>query len=112
MWKKGLFKVFKKGDLRECNNWRGVTLLPVINKIFCRILLEQIKKGVDKKLQKEQAGLSLYLEQANEWRASLYAHFVDFEKAFDSVQYSKKLWDTRQDGESDSGHKRGLGVSS
>ena len=57
VWKKGLVvKVFKKGDLCECNNWRGVTLLPVINKIFCRMLLERIKKGVDKKLRKEQAG--------------------------------------------------------
>jgi len=28
MWKKGLIvKIFKKGDLRDCNNWRGVTLL-------------------------------------------------------------------------------------
>ena len=35
VWKKELVvKVFKKGDLRECNNWRGVTLLPVISKIL------------------------------------------------------------------------------
>ena len=51
VWKKGLVvKVFKKGDLRKCNNWRGVTLLPVDSKIFCRLRLEQIKKGLDKKL--------------------------------------------------------------
>ena len=57
VWKKGLVvKVFKKGDLRKCNNWRGVTLLPVNSKIFYRLLLEQIKKGIDKKLRKEQAG--------------------------------------------------------
>ena len=52
-------KVFKKGDLHKCNNWRGVTLLPVNGKIFCdycRMRLEQIKKGVDKKLRKEQVG--------------------------------------------------------
>ena len=35
VWKKGLVvKIFKKGDLRDCNNWRGVTLLPIISKIF------------------------------------------------------------------------------
>jgi len=57
MWKKGLIvKIFKKGDLQDCNNWRGVTLLPVIRKIFCRMLLKRIKRGVDKKLRKEQAG--------------------------------------------------------
>ena len=92
VWKKGLVaKVFKKGDLHQCNNWIGVTLLPVISKIICRMLLERIRKGVDKKLRKEQAGfrpkrskneqifiLRNILEQANEWREGLYAHFVDF----------------------------------
>ena len=53
-----------------------------------------------KKLRKEQAGfrakrstteqifiLRNILEQANEWRVhvGLYIHFVDFEKAFDSI---------------------------
>ena len=26
-----LVRIFKKGDLRDCNNWRGVTFLPVIS---------------------------------------------------------------------------------
>lgn len=77
------------------NNGRGATLLPVINKIFCRILLEQIKIGVDRKFPKEQTGfrsqrrmaeqifiLINILEQVNECRAGLYSHF---EKAFDSA---------------------------
>ena len=51
-----MLRYSRKVDLRECNNWRGVTLLPVISKIFCRMLLERIKKGLDKKLRKEQAG--------------------------------------------------------
>ena len=71
-----------------------MTLLPVIGKIFCRMLLERIKNGVNKKRRKEHAGLRpkesttdqiFILEQANEWRAGLDADFVDFEKAFDAV---------------------------
>ena len=31
------------------------------------------------------------LERANEWRTCLYVHFVDFEKAFDSV-HRESLW--------------------
>ena len=27
-------KIPKKGNLRECKNWRGVTLLPVVSKIW------------------------------------------------------------------------------
>ena len=107
VWKKGLIvKIFKKGDLHDCNNWRGVTLPPVISKIFCRLTLEWIKIGIDKKLRKEQAGfrskrstteqifiLRNMVEQANEWRAGLHihVHFVDFEKAFDSV-HRESLW--------------------
>ena len=34
-WSRGLIvKLTKKGNLRECTNWRGITLLPVISKIF------------------------------------------------------------------------------
>ena len=57
MWKEELIvKIFKKGDLRDSSNWRGVTLLPVISKIFCRMMLKRIKIGIDKKLGEEQAG--------------------------------------------------------
>jgi len=103
--KKGLIcKIFKKGDMRDCNNWRGVTLLPVVSKVFCRMMIERMKNGVDKRLRKEQAGfrprrstteqiftLRNILEQTSEWRSSLYIHFVDFEKAFDSV-HRESLW--------------------
>ena len=39
VWRKELVELFKKGSLRECNNWRAVTLVPVISKIFCRMQL-------------------------------------------------------------------------
>jgi hypothetical protein len=39
-WKEGIIiKVSKKGDLSQCRNWRGVTLLVVISKIFNKIIL-------------------------------------------------------------------------
>ena len=42
-WNRGLIvKLPKKGDLRECTNWRGITLLPVISKIFGRVLISRI----------------------------------------------------------------------
>ena len=55
MWKKGLIvEMFKKGSLFGCNNWGGVTLLPVISKVFCRMLLNRIKEGVNKRLRKKK----------------------------------------------------------
>ena len=39
-WSKGLIvKILEKGDLQNCDNWRGVTLLSVPSKVFCKILL-------------------------------------------------------------------------
>ena len=35
-WKRGVIvKLPKKGDLADCNNWRGITLLPITSKVFC-----------------------------------------------------------------------------
>ena len=68
------------------------------------MLISRIKKGVDNILRKEQAGfrenrstidqiytLRNILEQVHEWNATLYTHFIVFEKAFDSV-HRESLW--------------------
>ena len=56
-WKKGLLiKLPKKGDLRYCKNWRGIMLLNMGSKLFCRVILERIKTALDGKLREEQAG--------------------------------------------------------
>jgi hypothetical protein len=58
-WKEGIIvKVPKKGDLTECSNWRGITLLNTSSKLLTRIMLERKKerKEIDKKLRENQAG--------------------------------------------------------
>ena len=50
-----IVKIPKGGDLKECKNWRGVTLLPVTSKVMGRII-KRIQNGVDHVLRKEQAG--------------------------------------------------------
>lgn len=41
----------KKCDLTDCNNWRGLTLLSVVGKTFCTvILLRMLLKNVDNRL--------------------------------------------------------------
>ena len=88
-WKKGLIvRLPKKGNLTKCGNWRGITLMSVVAKVM----------GIDSKLRKEQTGfrrgrstieqifiLRNIVEQTIEWKSSLYVCFVDYEKAFDSV---------------------------
>ena len=43
-WKKGvIIKLPKKGDLGDCNNWCGITLLSLTSKVFSRIILLRIR---------------------------------------------------------------------
>jgi sorting nexin-29 len=104
-WETGLIiKLPKKGDLSDCNNWRGITLLPTTMKVFCRVILNRIKKAVDNITRQEQAGfragksctdqiftLRQILEQSVEWNSCVYVNFIDFEKAFDSI-HRESLW--------------------
>ena len=104
-WKEGyLIKLPKKGDLSSCSNYRGITLLSIPGKVFNRILLNRMKEVVDPQLRDQQAGfrknrsctdqiatLRVILEQSLEWNSSLYINFIDYEKAFDSVD-RQMLW--------------------
>jgi hypothetical protein len=50
-WKYGLLiKIPKKGDIANCDNWRGITLLSVPSKVFTRVLLNRIKEHVNLRL--------------------------------------------------------------
>ena len=56
-WKDGhLIKLPKMGDLSNCGNYRGITLLSIPGKVFNRILLERMKASVDQTLRENQAG--------------------------------------------------------
>jgi len=104
-WDTGLIiKLPKKGDLSNCNNWRGITLLPLTLKVFSRVILRRIRKAIDTLLRPEQAGfragksctdqiftLRQILEQTVEFNSTLYVTFVDYEKAFDSI-HRASLW--------------------
>ncbi|KAI8503757.1 hypothetical protein Bbelb_187280 [Branchiostoma belcheri] len=104
-WREGtLIKLPKKGDIVNCNNYRGIMLLSVPGKVFNRILLERMREAVDAKLRDEQAGfrknrscadqiatLRIIIEQSLEWNSPLYINFIDYEKAFDSIDRNT-LW--------------------
>ena len=50
-----IIKLPRKGNLKDCKNSRGITLLSVIGKILGRIVIDRVRNGVDKTLRKEQA---------------------------------------------------------
>ncbi|VDP49263.1 unnamed protein product [Schistosoma curassoni] len=104
-WKESHFiKIPKKGDVSKCENYRGITLLSIPGKFFNRVLLNRVKDAVDVRLREQQAGfgkdrsctyqtatLWIITEQSIEWNSALYINFIDYEKAFDSVD-GRTLW--------------------
>lgn len=104
-WSEGIIiKIPKKGNLRDCNKWRGITLLSIPSKIMAKIIEQRLTEAVDKKLRNEQAGfrkgrgcidqifaLRNIIEQCTEWQRQIYINFIDFEKAFDSI-HREGLW--------------------
>jgi hypothetical protein len=79
-WRKDiLIKIPKKGNLIECNDWRGITLLSISSRIMTIVILTRIREKIDQGLKKEQAEfrknhscvdliniLRIIIEQSNE----------------------------------------------
>ena len=73
-------------------------LTSVPGRILSRIILNRIKRKVDEKLRPNQAGfrsnrstidqittLRIIIEQSKEWNSDLFINFIDYAKAFDSI---------------------------
>ena len=111
-WREGLIvNIFKKGDKEDPANYRGITLLSVVGKVFCKILNNRLVQCLDKKgvLHEGQAGFRIKrscmdnvytLNEIVQGRLredkKTYAFFLDIQKAYDSVWHDGlwyKLWD-------------------
>ena len=104
-WKDALIvPIPKKGDLQQCDNWRGISLLDVAGKVFARVIQERLSLIAERLLPDSQCGFRKgrgcvdmvfvarqLLEKAREHNDYLYTLFVDLRKAYDSVPRSA-LW--------------------
>ena len=90
--------LFKKGDRSLCGNYRGISLLSVVGKLFADILLQRLKRIANRVHSQSQSGyrenrstidgiftLRQLMEKTKEQRQHMYIVFVDFTKAFDTV---------------------------
>ena len=98
-WQAGtVVPVFKKGDRRECPNYRGITLLSLPGKAYSRVLEQKCRTIVEPKIQDTQCGfcpergttdqqftLCQVFEKAWEFAKSVYTAFIDLEKTYDRV---------------------------
>jgi len=45
-----------KGDKSECGNYRGISLLSVVGKVYGSVLIEKVKRITEEKIGEEQGG--------------------------------------------------------
>lgn len=66
-------------------------LLSIASMVLTRVILERMKEALFKELRPEQAGLSFNKEQSIEWESPLYSTGMDFEKVYNSVDWTT-IW--------------------
>lgn len=52
----GIINPYKKGDNKECRNYRGITLTSTMSKMYARILEKRVREKVEHTLEETQFG--------------------------------------------------------
>lgn len=100
-----LIPIYKqKGDSSECKNYRGISLINHMAKIYERVLEKRLRNKIEPQLGEEQHGyrkgrsttdlmfaLRQIGEKIYEYNRKIYVVFMDLRKAFDTVPRSG-LW--------------------
>jgi hypothetical protein len=93
--------IFKSGLADNPKNYRPITIIPVMAKLFSSILYSRIQQQIEKLLDEEQYGfrkgrgcsdavhiVRVVAEKSAEWGEELWISALDVEKAFDRVHHS------------------------
>uniref|UniRef100_A0A7I4Y7G6 Reverse transcriptase domain-containing protein n=1 Tax=Haemonchus contortus TaxID=6289 RepID=A0A7I4Y7G6_HAECO len=96
--------LFKKGHREDISNYRPISLLSVVYESFTKILLNRMECTLDEYQPIEQTGfrknfscmdniqaVTQLIERSREYRLPLALLFVDYKKAFDSVEINAVL---------------------
>nr|BDU78963.1 hypothetical protein 2 [Bombyx mori] len=98
--------LYKKGDPKNIGNYRPISLLPSLYKLFSTVIKTRISKTLETKQPVEQAGfrkgfstidhihtIELIIEKYQEHQRTLYITFIDYQKAFDTVSHNS-IWES------------------
>ena len=104
-WNKSVYVlIYKKGDKKECGNYRTIALISHASKVLLRVIQRRLEVFLITELPVEQAGfrrgrgtrdhianLRWMMEKAREHQRDLYMCFIDYKNAFDCVDH-ERLW--------------------
>ena len=97
-------KIPKKGNAKECSNYRTIALISHASKVMLKILQAKLQQYVNHELPYVQTGfrkgrgtrdqianIHSIIEKARAFQKNIYFCFIDYAKAFDCVDRNK-LW--------------------
>ena len=104
-WKRSAFiPIPKKGNAKECSNYRTTEPISHTSKVMLKILQARLQQCVKRELPDVKAGfrkgrgtrdqianLCWIIKKAREFQKNIYFCFIDYAKAFDCGDHSK-LW--------------------
>ena len=104
-WKRSVFiPIPKKGNGKECSNCHTIALISHASKVMLKIFQARLQPYVNHELPDVQAGfrkgrgtrdqissICWIIKKAREFQKYSYFWFIDYTKAFDSVDHNK-LW--------------------
>ena len=108
-WKRSVFiPIPKKGNAKECSNYRTIVLLSHASKVMLQILQARLQQYVNHELPDVQAGfrkdrrtrdqianICWIIKKAREFQKNIFC-IIDYAKAFYCVDQNK-LWKTLQE---------------
>ena len=99
-----IIPIHKHGSRSRCENYSGISLLCVGNKIFSRAVLNRMQDVAESQLGEHQAGFrpnrgcwdqifatKILMQRAKEFNKAIYICFVNLHKAYDTVNRNA-LW--------------------
>ena len=104
-WKRSVFiPIPKKGNAKECSNYRTVALISHASKVMLKLLHARLQQYVNREIPDVQVGfrkgrgtrdqianICWIIEKAREFQKNIYLCFIDYAKAFDCVDHNE-LW--------------------
>ena len=93
----------KKGNAKECSNYRTIALISHTSKVMLKILQARLQQYMNCELPDVQAGfrkgrgtrdqianICWIIEKAREFQKNIYFCFIDYAKAIISINYLRK----------------------
>jgi hypothetical protein len=102
-WTRGVIcPIFKKGNRQDCNNYRGISLLNIVYKVYTKIIAPRLNTINEHVLSEKQCRFckqhscsecifvkEQLIQKRKEFNLPTYIIYIDYEKVFDRVPQGK-----------------------